>query len=227
MTKYSLIFFTVFSVATHAALIGLWPASNSPPLPPQENTIEIGLVSLPLVNTDFSQDRNRPKDTSSFKKKKKEAQKPATAEIQEQTDTIYRIEKILAVAATSNPKTTEPTITNKEVISALTAIETNTKPDTSPVTATRSAPLYSKNPAPDYPANALRNGWEGEVWLRVAVDRSGAVVHVTIEQSSNYRVLDQAAVRTVKHWEFLPARIGDETTEGSVRIPIRFQIKRS
>jgi protein TonB len=227
MKNSSLIFFTAFSVAAHAALIGLWPASNSAPLPPQENTIEIGMVTRPPVNTDFTQDRNRPKDTASLKKKNQSAQKPATDKIQEKTDSIHQNETIQAVAATSNPEPSKPTVTTKEEISALTAVETSPHPDTSPVTATRSAPLYSKNPAPEYPANALLYGWEGEVWLRVTVDRSGAVSRITIEQSSNHQILDQAAVRTVKRWQFLPARIGDETTVGSVRIPIRFQIERS
>ena len=83
------------------------------------------------------------------------------------------------------------------------------------------------NPAPVYPADALRYGWEGEVWLIVDVSRSGEASNVKVDKSSGYPVLDRAASRTVRKWQFEPARVGTESVEGSVRIPVRFKIKRT
>jgi protein TonB len=121
------------------------------------------------------------------------------------------------------------TINHKDKKSPLHPASTlsSSQPGTSPAAATKAAPLYSKNPAPDYPATALRYGWEGEVWLRVVVGSSGMVDKITIEQSSNYLVLDQAAVKTVRKWKFIPAKIGNLSTKGSIRIPILFKIKRT
>ena len=78
-----------------------------------------------------------------------------------------------------------------------------------------------------YPADALRYGWEGEVWLVVDVTRNGEVSRVKVDRSSGYPILDRAAARTVRKWQFEPARVGSEPVDGSVRVPVRFKIRRT
>lgn len=86
-------------------------------------------------------------------------------------------------------------------------------------------PSYLRNPAPPYPLEARRNGWEGVVTLDVIVNPSGHPVNVTIQQSSGYATLDKAAVKAVKAWRFRPARMGNVPVESRVRIPVRFEFK--
>lgn len=86
-------------------------------------------------------------------------------------------------------------------------------------------PSYLRNPAPPYPMEARRNGWEGVVTLEVIVNRSGHPVDVTIQQSSGYDTLDKAAVKAVKAWRFRPARMGNVPIESRVQIPVRFEFK--
>lgn len=84
---------------------------------------------------------------------------------------------------------------------------------------------YLSNPPPPYPVEAVAKGQEGLVVLLVSVDVSGRARKVEIKQKSGYRVLDEAAVKTVKKWKFEPAHIGMMRVESEVEIPIRFILK--
>ena len=228
MSNRSLLFFVAVSIATHTAALEYLPDVEYPLPRQQQCSVEVGLVALPQFKKDFTRNHNRSSQTVLADKNNKETQKlavnepppSATAtlsnnEIQSrQKKGISSLTKAISECITANStlptKSTRSPQTNK-----------------SPAMATKAAPLYSKNPAPTYPANALRYGWEGEVWLKVIVSRNGTVGDIIIEQSSDYQVLDQAAVKTVWNWQFEPARIDNKTTEGFVHIPIRFRIKRS
>ena len=86
-------------------------------------------------------------------------------------------------------------------------------------------PVYLRNPAPRYPLEARRNNWEGTVILKAFVDKNGYPVRMNIEKSSGHEVLDESALKTVKTWQFRPARIGKMAVESSVQIPVRFELK--
>ena len=86
-------------------------------------------------------------------------------------------------------------------------------------------PIYRKNPAPGYPRNARRRGYEGKVILEVLVNEEGSVEDLRIFESSGYRVLDRAAMKSVQSWLFEPGRRGDERVEMWVKVPIRFDLK--
>lgn len=58
---------------------------------------------------------------------------------------------------------------------------------------------------PPYPAISRRLGEEGKVVLRVELDETGRVDHVTIKTSSGYTRIDEAALATVKRWRCNPA----------------------
>ena len=228
MSNRSLVIFIAFSVAAHAAVVGLWPDTEqiSPQL--QKTSIEIGMVALPRINQDFTRDLNRLQHLAQMIQKQRTRQKPATSTTKTTPSPTGRQIDIQTIKEISGQILTEAiaeTIDESIALSSVTSSSPNQ--DNNPVTASKAAPLYAANPAPVYPANALRYGWEGEVLLTVTVKRSGAVGKIVIEQSSDYQVLDQAAVNTVRNWQFEPARIGKEATEGAVSIPIRFRIKRS
>ncbi len=90
--------------------------------------------------------------------------------------------------------------------------------------AQREANPYLKNPAPIYPQWARERGWEGVVLLSVFVQSDGKPGDVNVEQSSGYKILDDAAMKAVKKWQFKPAGIGNVFFSTWVRIPVRFSL---
>ena len=88
-------------------------------------------------------------------------------------------------------------------------------------------PNYRNNPLPEYPYIARKRHWQGVVWLLVDVSSKGLVDDVDLESSCGYRVLDRAASRAVKRWEFTPATRAGLPVDSQVRIPVRFSLEDS
>jgi len=85
-------------------------------------------------------------------------------------------------------------------------------------------PDYAYNPQPDYPMLLREQGVGGVVWLRVWVDSDGRPVEIKLAKGSGYRLLDDAALRAVKLWRFIPAKYGDQRLASWVEFPIRFTL---
>jgi protein TonB len=81
---------------------------------------------------------------------------------------------------------------------------------------------YGSNPKPKYPGIATRRGWEGTVHLMVKVSVEGDSEEVTLQHSSGYDALDEAAIEAVEKWKFIPAKRGDMAVASSVIVPINF-----
>ncbi|GJL49894.1 MAG: hypothetical protein NPIRA01_11210 [Nitrospirales bacterium] len=75
---------------------------------------------------------------------------------------------------------------------------------------------------PIYPRVAKEEGWEGIVLLRVLVHTSGVPGKVTIQKSSGYKVLDEAAIDAIRQWRFAPAKDGNFAIEKHVDVPLKF-----
>lgn len=58
---------------------------------------------------------------------------------------------------------------------------------------------------PEYPEEAIDNGWEGVVWVKVLVDSKGAVRRAMVAKSSGYNCLDNAALDGAWNNRFKPA----------------------
>ena len=84
---------------------------------------------------------------------------------------------------------------------------------------------YLNNPRPAYPPIARKLGIEGVVLLRVDVSARGMPEKIVIAQTSNSSLLDEAAMKAVQGWTFVPARRGDAPIAHPVEVPIRFQLK--
>jgi TonB family protein len=89
---------------------------------------------------------------------------------------------------------------------------------------TEAKPAYLKNPSPVYPASAKNQGQQGLVQIVVAVNSDGSVKQVSLKKSSGFILLDDAAVRAVKNWQFMPASKNGIQIESQVEIPIRFKL---
>ena len=84
---------------------------------------------------------------------------------------------------------------------------------------------YLNNPRPAYPPIARKLGVEGVVLLRVDVSAKGTPEKIVIAQTSGASSLDEAAMKAVQGWTFVPARRGDTPVAHPVEVPIRFQLK--
>ena len=226
MSYRPLTFFTALSITAHAALFGVATGVDErPPELRQESSIEIGLVSLPKINKDFTTDHNQPQIRQQTETRK--ARQAATVPVLSARPESSAPRR--AVPVPDKPDVPAPQEVEFQVAEESRPVEAAATIDQagiSPTSASEAAPIASLNQAPTYPDRALRYGWEGEVWLKIGVDPYGEVNDISIAQSSGYKILDRAALKTVRTWQFEPARIGDETTEGSVLVPIRFRIKR-
>ncbi|MEI5068628.1 energy transducer TonB, partial [Pseudomonas aeruginosa] len=53
---------------------------------------------------------------------------------------------------------------------------------------------------------------------------SGSPSEIQVQKSSGREALDQAAVKAVKRWSFVPAKRGDKAEDGWVSVPIDFKL---
>jgi protein TonB len=83
---------------------------------------------------------------------------------------------------------------------------------------------YLNNPRPDYPAAARRMRLEGLVVVRALVSPGGRVDEIKLHASSGAELLDEAAMRAVRGWQFVPAKRGEQPVAHWAEIPIRFRL---
>jgi protein TonB len=86
-------------------------------------------------------------------------------------------------------------------------------------------PRYQFNAPPAYPGLARKRGQAGTVIIQVLVNEEGRVDDLKIEISSNFRLLDSAAVSAVRKWSFEPGRRDNERIPMWIRVPVTFKLK--
>lgn len=85
-------------------------------------------------------------------------------------------------------------------------------------------PDHAHSPKPAYPL-ALRDlGVSGVVWLRVWVDNTGRPREIELARGSGYRLFDEAALRAVQHWRFVPAKNEQQSLASWVEFAVRFEV---
>lgn len=83
---------------------------------------------------------------------------------------------------------------------------------------------YLDNPRPVYPPAARRLRLEGLAVVRALISTAGTVGELRIERSSGSDLLDDAALRAVQGWRFVPAQRGSEVIAHWVDVPIQFRL---
>ncbi len=86
----------------------------------------------------------------------------------------------------------------------------------------QASPMYKINPPPEYPRLAKRRGFEGIVVIESLVDIAGKAVKVRIFTTSGHKILDNAALKAIRHWRFTPGSINGKQQEMWIKIPVRF-----
>ena len=88
-------------------------------------------------------------------------------------------------------------------------------------------PKNEGNPPPNYPTLARRRGWEGTVQLSVLVLANGRVGDISVAKSSGHRLLDEAALKAVARYHFVPGLRGHEKVSMWVQMPVHFRLQSS
>ena len=86
-------------------------------------------------------------------------------------------------------------------------------------------PAFASPPgAPVYPELARQRRQQGIVVVEVQLDRTGEQIVRRLLRSSGVDSLDEAALKAVEGWKFLPYRESGRARFSRVRLPIRFTL---
>ena len=87
-------------------------------------------------------------------------------------------------------------------------------------------PRFRIPPTPAvYPPRSIELGQQGEVLVRVRLQPDGAAAEIVLWRSSNFPLLDRAALTAVRGWHFLPALRDGRPVAAWVEIPVRFHLR--
>jgi len=86
------------------------------------------------------------------------------------------------------------------------------------------APQVIKRAMPIYPKAARLSGFQGKVWVKIWVDKTGKPRQVIVPKSSS-TIFDQAAIDAAKQMLFSPAILKGAPTDVWVMIPFDFKLK--
>jgi protein TonB len=78
---------------------------------------------------------------------------------------------------------------------------------------------------PAYPNISRLREEEGIVLLRITITAFGAIGSVSVEKTSGFARLDEAAMKAVREWRFAPAMRGSEAIATTTTVPVRFELR--
>ena len=96
-------------------------------------------------------------------------------------------------------------------------------PPPAPKSTPASKAGHASNPI-EYPETSRRMGEEGVTVVRVLVTADGRAGEVELKRSSGFDRLDQAALRAVRKWRFVPATKNGEPTDAWLDQPVKFKL---
>lgn len=91
------------------------------------------------------------------------------------------------------------------------------------VTLPSSMADYLSNPPPTYPALSLRLSEQGKVVVRVLIGKNGRALNASLAQSSGFDRLDQAALRAVSNWRYVPGTVDGQAQDMWFDVPVNFK----
>ena len=84
---------------------------------------------------------------------------------------------------------------------------------------------YLNNPKPVYPPLSKRLNEQGKVLVRVLIGEDGKPQKAEIRQSSGFERLDQAALRAIEQWRFVPGKRGGVPEAMWHIVPVNFVLE--
>ena len=104
--------------------------------------------------------------------------------------------------------------------SSLQAIEEAPPSDMVPVDK---EPGLVKNAAPVYPEEAMKNGLQGTVYVKILVDTEGRVKDAVIAKSDG-EIFNQASIDAAKQFQFTPAMKEGKPVSVWVVVPFKYKL---
>jgi protein TonB len=225
LSRREVVLLGVLALVLHGAVI-VWvnqaPTPQLPVVPPEipPMTIEFSRPAPPVVEPPAPEPIAQPVVEPPPPVEDELAVKPPPPKpIPKPKPVLKPVPKPVAKPVTAQPA---PAVTPQPVAAAPAPAA---PPAPQPVTPASATAGYLHNPAPEYPSQAMRRGWQGTVLLRVHVLASGKPGEIQIQKSSGRESLDDAALAAVKRWSFVPAKQGGTALDGWVSVPIDFKIK--
>lgn len=84
---------------------------------------------------------------------------------------------------------------------------------------------YRKQTPPVYPRRAFELGQAGLVMLHAEILPNGIPSQLKVAKSSGHKLLDMAAIKAVKEWEFEPLYVNGTSVVSWVSVPVNFVIR--
>ncbi|MBX3671965.1 MAG: energy transducer TonB [Burkholderiales bacterium] len=126
----------------------------------------------------------------------------------------------LPAAPAAAPESAPPSPARREVAAAPAA-----PPAPPRVELPSASAAYLDNPPPEYPRLSRRLGEQGRVVLRVLIGVDGSAAQAEIRASSGFERLDQAALRAVLRWKYVPGRRGGTPEAMWFNVPVHFVLE--
>ena len=148
--------------------------------------------------------------------------------LKQQLTQLTAISKKLDRVIVEQPTRTEKPLSDSQAASTLpTQQASRSAPDTGNAAVNHKPRPVAGNPKPHYPLLARNQGIEGRVVVNVLVSAQGTVKTISVGQSSGSRLLDNAALQTVKKWRFHPVLHNGKAVPSSETVPVVFKLKDS
>ena len=74
-----------------------------------------------------------------------------------------------------------------------------------------------------YPASLLGTGWQGEVVLKLIVEKAGMLKEAQILKSSGYKIFDEEALKLVQNINYPPFNFESSLEEIKIEVPINYR----
>ncbi len=137
------------------------------------------------------------------------------------TPTLQPSEITLAPVAPSPPVSA-----GEKTSTIATATTTSTAPPAPPKLELPSSDAdYLNNPRPPYPPLSKRMGEQGKVVIRTLIGADGIAQEATIQQSSGFDRLDQAALTTARKWRYVPGKRAGVAEAMWFNVPFTFVLE--
>ena len=148
--------------------------------------------------------------------------------LKQQLTQLTAINKESDQVIAEQPTRTEKPLSDSQAASTLpTQQASRSAPDTGNAAVNHKPRPVAGNPKPHYPLLARNQGIEGRVVVNVLVSAQGTVKTISVGQSSGSRLLDNAALQTVKKWRFHPVLHNGKAVPSSETVPVVFKLKDS
>ncbi len=148
--------------------------------------------------------------------------------LKQQLTQLTAINKESDQVIAEQPTRTEKPLSDSKAASTLpTQQASRSAPDTGNAAVNHKPRPVAGNPKPHYPLLARNKGIEGRVVVNVLVSAQGTVKTISVGQSSGSRLLDKAALQTVKKWRFHPVLHNGKAVPSSETVPVVFKLKDS